>query len=62
MSRGLSNVPLDSPPACGHAGALVVLTVKGRGRLCGPCWRRWVRGRLDWPALAVPLLAGTDQV
>ena len=36
-------------PACGHAGALVVLTVKGRGQLCGDCWRRWVRGRLNWP-------------
>ena len=33
-------------PACGHASALVVLTVKGRGQICGDCWRRWVRGDL----------------
>ena len=40
-------------PACGHAGALVVLTVKGRGRICGDCWRLWVQGRLDWPGSAL---------
>ena len=36
-------------PACGHAGASVVLTVKGRGQLCGDCWLQWVCGDLDWP-------------
>lgn len=35
--------------ACGHNSAVVVLTVRGRGRLCSRCWRRWVRGDLDWP-------------
>ena len=40
-------------PACGHDGALVLLTVKGQGRLCGGCWVRWVRGDIAWPALAV---------
>ena len=40
---------LGARPACGHAGALVVLTVKGRGQICGDCWRLWVRGDIDWP-------------
>ena len=39
----------EDRPACGHAGALVVLTVKGQGQLCIDCWRRWVRGDLAWP-------------
>lgn len=39
----------EALPACGHAGALVVLTVKGQGQLCIDCWRRWVRGDLAWP-------------
>ena len=43
----------SAPASCGHGGALVLLAVKGRGLLCGDCWRRWVQGRLDWPALAV---------
>ena len=42
-----------SRPACGHDGALVLLTVEGLGLLCGDCWCLWVRGRLDWPALTV---------
>lgn len=39
----------EDPTACGHYSAVVVLTVQGRGRLCSHCWRRWVRGDLDWP-------------
>ena len=53
MAKRLSNGPLESPPACGHAGALVILAVDGYGRLCGHCWRLWVQGRLDWPTPAV---------
>ena len=51
-SAGRSHVApvahLGARPACGH-DALVVLTVKGRGRICGDCWRLWVRGDIDWP-------------
>ena len=39
----------EARPACGHVGASVVLTVKGRGQICGDCWCRWVCGDLDWP-------------
>lgn len=41
------------PPAFGHDDALVLQAVEGQGRLCGPCWRLWMRRALTWPALFV---------